>query len=143
MTALPERCVVDASVGIKLFLQEEGSESVRELFQTSILHPDECLYVPDLFFIECANILRKKVRRGEITPSFAIDSLADLADLSIPSAPTSDLMAQALEIACTFNITAYDACYIALSAIKGIPLLTADTRLAETMKSSSYDIVVL
>lgn len=143
MTALPERCVIDASIGIKLFLQEDGSQDVRGLFERSILHSDECLFVPDLFFIECANILWKKVQRGEISPSFAADSLADLADLSIPSTPTSDLMNQALEIACAFNVTAYDACYIALAAVIGIPLLTADTRLADIMKGSNYDIAVL
>ena len=143
MSPLPESCVVDASVGIKLLIAEDGSEDVSDLFQRCIAQPGDCLFVPDLFFIECANILWKKVRRGELAAAFAADSLADLRELLLPSTPTSDLMEHALEIACAFNITAYDACYIALAAIKGIPLLTADTRLADIMKGSDHDIAVL
>jgi len=143
MSPLPESCVVDASVGIKLLIAEDESDDVRDLFQRCIAQPDDCLFVPDLFFIECANILWKKVRRGELAAAFAADSLADLRELLLPSTPTSDLMEHALEIACAFNITAYDACYIALAAIKGIPLLTADAHLADVMKGSNHDIVVL
>jgi len=40
-------------------------------------------------------------------------------------------MKRALEIACLHGVTAYDACYIALSERNGVPLLTADTRLAD------------
>lgn len=143
MNALPESCVVDASVGIKLFLEEDGAERVKELFKQSFLRPDECLFVPDLFFIECANILWKKVLRGEFPADFAADSLADLVSFELASTPTSELVESALGIACAHRITAYDACYVALSVIKAVPLITADTRLVEALADSKHNIVML
>jgi hypothetical protein len=43
-------CVVDASVGIKLFLVEAGSEEAHRLFAELAADPPARFYVPDLFF---------------------------------------------------------------------------------------------
>lgn len=51
--------VVDASVGIKLFLVEPLSDEAHALFAHLTDDPPARLYVPELFFIECANILLK------------------------------------------------------------------------------------
>ena len=45
-------CVVDASVGIKLFLVEDLSEQADALFDHLADQPPARFYVPDLFFIE-------------------------------------------------------------------------------------------
>ena len=55
-------CVVDASVAIKLFVDEESSEQADKLFEQLASDPPTRFYVPDLLFIECANILWKYVR---------------------------------------------------------------------------------
>jgi predicted nucleic acid-binding protein len=139
----PSSCVVDASVGIKLFLHEEHSQRAQELFERSLRDPDGNLFVPDLFFIECANVLWKKVRRGEYTTELAAQSLADLQALELPSTPTSKLMEHALEIACTYGITSYDACYVALAEAKGVPLVTADDRLKRVLAGFSSGVLIL
>jgi hypothetical protein len=59
MTQSPLRYVVDASVGIKLFVEEEFSEQTHSLFSYLAADPPAELYVPDLFFIECTKILLK------------------------------------------------------------------------------------
>jgi len=56
--------------------------------------------------------------------------------IKLPTTPTADLMAQALKLAFVYNITAYDACYLALAELHGIPLLTADIRLQNSLKGS-------
>ena len=56
-------CVVDASVGIKLFLREPLSDAAHAFFAHLAEDPPARLFVPDLFFVECANILWKYVRR--------------------------------------------------------------------------------
>ena len=63
MTESRPRYVVDASVGIKLFVEEEFSERVQALFSHLDADPSAELFVPDLFYIECANILLKNTRR--------------------------------------------------------------------------------
>jgi predicted nucleic acid-binding protein len=56
------RCVVDASVVIKLFVDEELSQPARKLLE-GIAKPDpDEFYVPDLLFPECGNVLWKYVR---------------------------------------------------------------------------------
>ena len=57
-----DRLVVDASVAIKWVVEEEGSEAAAGLLDGSTLA------APDFLIPECANILWKKVRRGELAP---------------------------------------------------------------------------
>ena len=45
-------CVVDASVGVKLFLAEEGSDAADALFAQLTESPPARFYVPDLFYSE-------------------------------------------------------------------------------------------
>lgn len=143
MTSLPTACVVDASVGIKLFVTEDHTDDVQELFRTNLTNPGLLLLVPDLFFIECANILWKKVRRGEYLAELAMGDIIALGSLQLSSTPTFELMERSLEIACIYSITAYDACYVALAESYGLPLVTADQRLAAAMRNHVCEIVVL
>jgi len=50
------RCVVDASVSIKQFIPDPLSAKVKQLF-SHLNQPDTEFFVPDLFYIESANIL--------------------------------------------------------------------------------------
>ena len=61
-------CVVDASVGIKLFVVEELSDAAHRLFRQLTGYRPARFYVPDLFFVECANTLWKYVRRFGYPP---------------------------------------------------------------------------
>ncbi len=120
------RFVVDASVGIKLFVIEELSEQAQLLFTKLIDDPPAELYVPDLFYIECTNILLKYLRRFKRPLE---DSLADLADMNklvLKAVSTADLMEAALLLASQKNLTASDACYAVLARQLNIPLITAD-----------------
>ena len=52
-----DRCVLDASVGIKLCVQEPLSDVAESLIATMAERSHTRQYVPDLFFSECANVL--------------------------------------------------------------------------------------
>jgi len=143
MTILPTRCVVDASAGIKMILEEEHSDIVRQYFGHLAFMPPLLIYVPDLFFVECANILWKKVRRGEVTLADSQIGLAWLSALNLPITSTSVLSEQAVSIGCTFGITAYDATYVALAEQINLPLLTADNRLAKALTGSRFQVITL
>ena len=136
-------CVIDASVVIKLFLPEPFTEDVTLMFSEYIAHPEyEPFVVPDLFYIECANILWKRVKRlGELDEHLAQQHIRDLCRLKIPSVSSDTLAERAVEIGMTYDITAYDACYIALSEQRGIPFLTGDERLMHILQSSPYTLV--
>ena len=133
MSETPIRCVVDASIGIKLFVDEEFSEKAHVLFaQLGNELPAE-LYVPDLFYIECANILLKYTRRFRRPLEDSQADLADLGDLVLRSTSTADLMEEALILANETNLTAYDACYAVLARKLALPLITADRPLTKAV----------
>ena len=120
------RYVVDASVGIKLFIDEPLSDIAHALFEKLTEDPPAELFVPDLFYIECTNILLKYMRRFGRSLEDSRTDLADLTLLAIKSTPTLDLMEDALVLANERNLTAYDACYAILAKRMGVPLITAD-----------------
>ena len=136
MSDSPLRYVVDASVGIKLFVEEESSEQAHALFSYLAADPPAELYIPDLFYIECTNILLKYTRRFGRSLE---DSQADVADiklLSLKPTSTAELMEDALLLAADRNLTAYDACYAVLAQKLEVPLITADEQLSKVINSS-------
>jgi len=136
-------CVVDASVMIKLFLQEELSEAVQRIVDEIVLNAagPAPLLVPDLFYVECGNILRSKVRFNAYPPQTAIQVMHYLRELVLPTTPTADLVEEALAIAFVYDLTAYDAVYVALAAQHNIPLLTADAKLVQQLQGSPHEII--
>jgi predicted nucleic acid-binding protein len=133
MSAERSRFVVDASVGIKLFINEPLSDEAHALFAKMTEDPAVEFFVPDLFYIECANILLKYMRRFGRSLE---DSLADLVDLNllvIKSTPTAHLMEDALILASEKNLTAYDACYAVLAQRLEMSLITADEAMVKAV----------
>jgi predicted nucleic acid-binding protein len=130
--------VVDASVGIKLFVDEPLSEQAHKLFGGLIADPPVELYVPDLFFIECTNILWKYTRRFGRPLKDGQADLADLGRLALRVISTADLMEDALSLAVQMGITAYDACYAALARRLELPLVTADEPLGRVISWATW-----
>ena len=134
MTTEPVRYVVDASVGIKLFVDEPFSDRAYALFEKLADEPPAELYVPDLFYIECTNILLKYARRFGRSMENSQSDLTDLRLLTLHSIPTLDLMEDALQLASQKNLTAYDACYAVLAQRLKISLITADEPMAKAVE---------
>ena len=125
--------VVDTSVGIKLFVDEEFSERAHALFSYLAADPPAELHVPDLFYIECSNILLKYTRRYGRSLEDAQADLIDLGRLALINTSTADLMEKALVLASRLNLSAYDACYAVLAQQLEIRLITADQPLAKKL----------
>jgi predicted nucleic acid-binding protein len=134
----PLRYVVDASVGIKLFVEEEFSDKAHALFSHLAADPPAELYIPDLFYIECANILLKYTRRFGRSMDHSQADVADIKLLSLRSTSTADLMEDALLLAAEKNLTAYDACYAVLAQNLDIPLITVDEKLSNAVSSAMF-----
>lgn len=133
MTEVLLRYVLDASVGIKLFIDEEFSDKVQRLFAKLAEDPQAEIHVPDLFYIECANILLKYTRRFNRPLEDSLADLRDLNELALKVTWTSELIEDALVLATEMNLTAYDACYAVLAQRLELPLVTADAPLAKAI----------
>ena len=129
--------MVDASVAIKLFINEPLSDQAQSLFSILEAAP-ATLYVPDLFVIECTNILWKHVKRFGYPEDRAHEDLAALKGLALHRFATTDLMEDALGIAVAHDITAYDGCYVALGKQLKIPVVSADEKLIRKMADTVH-----
>lgn len=134
MSARRYHFVVDANIGIKLFVDEPLSEQAHALFAKLTKDPPAELYVPDLFYSECASILLKYMRRFGRPLEDSQADLADLNTLALKPVSTADLMADALLLASQKNLTAYDACYAVLAHRLNIPLITADETMTQAVE---------
>lgn len=141
MTA-PVACVVDASVAVKLYLTEPLAAEAVALFSL-LADPANRFHVPDPFYIECANIFWKYVRRGVYTAVNLAGDLGVLRSMPLAQTPTYDLAVDSLALAVTHSISAYDASYVALAQRLGLPLITADRRLEQKLVRTGLGVVWL
>ncbi|HYM46493.1 MAG TPA: type II toxin-antitoxin system VapC family toxin [Solirubrobacteraceae bacterium] len=86
------------------------------------------LVAPDSINPEVVHAIRRLERSGKAASARANEMLADFLDMSIARIPTLDLMADVWNL--RGNLTAYDACYVALARGLRAELITADKRLA-------------
>lgn len=136
----PFDCVVDASVGIKLFLIEPLSERADALFDHLTDTPPARFYVPDLFFIECTNIFWKYVRRFGYPADAAQRDVHDLVRLPLQIVSAAAMAEDALALAVEHGATAYDSAYVALARRLSLPLVTADEALVDRFAEADADV---
>ncbi|MGF1633377.1 MAG: type II toxin-antitoxin system VapC family toxin [Phycisphaerae bacterium] len=117
---------MDASAIVPLLLSENGADRSRLLIDRV---RGESGYVPDLFFLEIANIIIVGERRGRIDISAGDAFLNLLDDLPLYVAQ-SGKRDRLLQLAMRHGLTAYDAAYLELAARQGLPLATLDRQLA-------------
>ena len=117
--------IVDASVAVKWFIHEENSEKAIK-FREDSLSGKFNLIVPELLFLEVINTLRyKKINAEKILytnkslweSQFKIHNIDDF------------LMEKIIDISIKNDISVYDAVYVAISQLYGVPLVTADKKL--------------
>jgi len=127
--------VIDTSVVVKWYSEETYSEKANILRDCHITGTT-LLIAPDLILYEIANALRYT---GELEENEITESVIDLFKLKIELiTPDSDIIQKTVYHALKWNITIYDASYIALAELLRIKLITADDKLFKKTKKSGY-----
>lgn len=114
--------VVDASIAAKWVLPEADSDVAARVSGGR-------LAAPELLDIECASILWKAVRRGELGPDEAFARFETLRDAPVGRMPNAALLPAAMAHALELGHPVHDCLYIAAAEMTGFPLVTADRRL--------------
>ena len=83
--------------------------------------------------VEVAHALTKAERRGVIPHSDSKDKLANVLFVGAALQPYLPLLDRALQISSQARIGVYDCLYVALAEREGCELLTADSRLANSL----------
>lgn len=126
--------VLDASVAVKCFITEPGSDQARALAAASAR-----LIAPEFIFAELASVAVKRTRRGDIDRAFADDMTVSAPGLFDETFPTGPLTPRAQEIAFEHGASIYDALYLALAEACDAMMVTADEKLVARLKRSNLE----
>ena len=120
----PSRGVcIDASALVDLLLGLPRAGAVAQVIQGV-----DVMVAPDQVNAEVLGAIRRKERAGEISPARATQAVADLEAASLHRLPTTAMLGAVWAL--RSSLTPADACYVVTARSLGIPLLTADLRLA-------------
>ncbi len=111
---------------------------IIQMWRVRLLAIDHNFLVPDFFFPEVGNVLWKRVRRGDDTADNARQILADLNTVPIEVYLSQPLMPLALNIALQTDRAVYDSLYLALAITQRCQMVTADEKLYNSLKTSSF-----
>ncbi|HYM12943.1 MAG TPA: type II toxin-antitoxin system VapC family toxin [Bryobacterales bacterium] len=130
------RYVIDASVAAKWFLSPPDETLVDEADRLLRLYTkaEVQFFVPDLFFAEFANIFWKAERLNRCDRQTADRAIAEVLDRNFPCFPSRLLLKSAAALARDHGRTVYDSLYLALAAALEASLVTADEKLANSLR---------
>ena len=117
--------VLDASVVVDLLLRNDSAA-----IEARVLSDGESLHAPHLLDVEVAHVLRRFSQGNEVSATRAQQAMVHLLDLPIQRYGHEAFLPRIWAL--RFNLTAYDATYVALAEGLGAPLLTRDRKLSST-----------
>lgn len=136
--------VIDASVAVKPVMPDEVDTHIALAIVTLAGRgPGRLWAMPDLFDAECANVIRTSVARGRLRDGQAGRALRLVLEMPGQRVASGLLVEAALVLALAVKVSVYDACYLALADLLGVPLVTADRRLVEAAALSGHDVIFL
>jgi predicted nucleic acid-binding protein len=122
--------VVDASVAVKWFLNEQNSRQALGLFQQPYK-----LVAPPLIRLEVLAAIAKRVRMGQLAAQDAADQMerwrSTLLDRAVFVVDADDQYHEEAALSLQERHSIYDCVYLVLAKRLRVPLATADERLTE------------
>lgn len=116
--------VLDASAAVDWLLRTAAGLRIEQ----RIYSGKDTLHTVHFLDVEFAQVLRRLVREGTLTPKRAEDAIEDLTALRIARYAPVLLLQRIWRL--RQNLSAYDAAYVALAEKLQAPLITRDRRIA-------------
>jgi predicted nucleic acid-binding protein len=123
--------VIDASVAVKWFALEDGTDKAGE-----VLKSGHTLLAPRLIITEVANALARKSNQNLVTPREASEYVGVLPRFVARLLDVDDLIEAALENACSYRHPIYDFIYLEAARRRDTQVLTADNRFVAKMSGT-------
>ena len=127
------RLVVDASVAVKWFVEEEYSAEAGRLFDGA--HE---LHAPRLLASEVGNALWRKARAGELNPGRVGALATAIHRVAVRWTEDEVICPDAVRLALALDRPVYDCVYLALAHRVGATLVTADLRFANALSGTEH-----
>ncbi len=134
------RFVLDASVALCWFFPGQKTP-YTEAVLNQVAGGDEAI-VPGIWPLEMVNSLLVAVRHKAITPAQFDEFITDLKDLpiAIDLGGGSRTYSSIVRLCRQFQLSSYDATYLDLALIEGIPLASLDKNLRAAAKASGVEL---
>lgn len=116
--------VADASAVTEVLLARRRADAILD-----VLSANTELHVPAHFHLEVLSALRRYSLHGMLSDLETTEALATLADLRALTYPIYELMPAIWPL--RFNLTTYDAAYLALARWLDVGVVTLDGALAD------------
>ena len=121
--------VIDSSVLLKWFRVDEPHAETAEVLRQAYLNDKVDLTIPDLAAYEVANVMRYRVSDD------AMAAVETLFDLQIPMVRLDHpLLRRAVRTAAQYELTVYDAVFLAAAETLRLQLVTADKRFYQAIR---------
>ena len=117
----PSQIAIDASALVELLLKTPVGQGIARVVAGAEL------IAPDVINPEVMQSLRNLERGGKLSGDRAARAVTALTHSAVTRVPTAGLIAGAWSLRA--NVSAYDACYVALARALDCPLLTTDAPL--------------
>jgi predicted nucleic acid-binding protein len=127
--------VLDTSVVYKWYIEEEDTARALLLRDDFVKRGIETV-IPDFLFHELANALRYNPNMEREEVEEIVDNLFELGIETVLTTPT--FTKDALKISYNYQITVYDALYLALAQNLEFEFITADKKLYEKTKMLEF-----
>jgi len=127
--------ILDSSVIAKWFFPEESGQlalKIKDDFTTNVTS----ISAPLLLYWEINNLLKTATKRSRITAKSAVSVYEAFLKLNFIVYSSEELMTKTLKIAIRFDISSYDASYVALAEYLQKPFFTADQKLLSKVISN-------
>ncbi|HEY6184344.1 MAG TPA: type II toxin-antitoxin system VapC family toxin [Terriglobales bacterium] len=118
--------VLDASAAVDWLLQTPAGQQIEK----RIYSKGESLYAPHLLDLEVAQVLRRLVREGLLSPQRSEQALEDFLNMRVSRYPHFVLLPRIWRL--RHNLSAYDAAYVVLAEKLNAPLISRDSRLSSS-----------
>ncbi|MBI1910108.1 MAG: type II toxin-antitoxin system VapC family toxin [Deltaproteobacteria bacterium] len=128
----PSSFVVDSSVVVKWFVKDEPDDSPAQRILQIFRKGDSQFIIPDLLFYEVGNVFLKKWPRDLEKIQRGFLALWRLPWFLIPL--RQSLLARSLELAAQYQLTFYDALFVATAERSEAAFITADEKLLKRIK---------
>jgi predicted nucleic acid-binding protein len=129
--------VVDASVAVKWFVNEPGHRAALALTTGR-----EVLGAPDFALLEILNVLRRKLRSGNMTSDQFRAASQLLPCYFDQLVPASQLVNDSVVLSSDLDHSIYDCAYLACARLTQSVLLTADLRFVDKAERAGYGALV-
>ncbi|MBM4135611.1 MAG: type II toxin-antitoxin system VapC family toxin [Nitrospira sp.] len=130
------RLVVDSSVSLKWWLDDEEFIEESRLLLKKVVDGEIELILPELWYCEVANGITTAVRRNRISEKQGKMFIEELQAIPMEQYNIATHINRIYKDAVKYKYAIYDMVYLAIAELEEIQFISSDERLVNTVKST-------